>query len=623
MPSSDPHLPSHVLAEQQDAIREWLQTNFPAYSGRPVRSGDWLARLAAGVVAARQMPPVELQHRGPWELWPRKDMFELRPILYQPSLASVVFYPRPESAVGVRQLWRWRCTGAREAWFLEGDQWRECDVIGLLAYRLVRRFTRFALFRGDSVLDRPQVRTRIMMRAMRLVGREGPPTICHTDLATPNAEVWPNWIAADNARELDRPIAARPLRVGQYVGALYPGGAERQLCNLAAGLLRRGVDVRVVTRDSLEGERGHYTALLRQSRVPCRMARAASLTPEHALSLPWNLLRAVPSEVRQAALALAAELAADPPDILHAWLDEPNVIAAIAGLLAGVRCIILSTRNVNPTNFPRFNTWYFRQWYQIAALSRRIHFIANSHSGAASYASWMGILQERMHVVFNGIDLSHFPMPTVEARRKARAAFGLSEADRVVSGVFRLAEEKQPELFLDVIRRVRSRVPNLHVLLAGGGDLEERVAQMVNATGMSDYVSLLGRRSDVGTILLASDAKLLTSKVEGCPNIALETQHLGTPIVATAGGGTVDAVDHGRTGFLAGIHDAAALAEHLTNLLTDEPLRQRLASAGPGFIASRFSLESMIDNTWAVYEQALGLVPSAHSSAAGTRALVA
>jgi glycosyltransferase involved in cell wall biosynthesis len=247
-----------------------------------------------------------------------------------------------------------------------------------------------------------------------------------------------------------------------------------------------------------------------------------------------------------------------------------------------------------------------------------VHFIANSHVGAASYSEWIGLPVERFHVILNGIELGHFPTPTAQARREARARLGLSEADRVVSGVFRLAEEKQPDLFLEVIRQANTRVPRLRVLLVGEGDLEDRVVQAIQTTGMKDYVRLLGRCSDVASILVASDANLLTSKVEGCPNIALESQQLGVPIVATAGGGTVDAVEHGTTGFLAGINDAASLADHLTCVLTDESLQKRLAAAGPAFVAARFGLETMVERTLAVYRQGLDKTSSTQATAGHT-----
>ncbi|HMF10919.1 MAG TPA: glycosyltransferase, partial [Gemmataceae bacterium] len=340
--------------------------------------------------------------------------------------------------------------------------------------------------------------------------------------------------------------------------------------------------------------------------LTCRQASPKALTARWADELPWQLLRATPPEIRNWAVSLVAEVSADKLDVLHAWLDQPNVMATIAGLLSGVPCIVLSTRNSNPTNFPRLNFPYLLEWYRIAAESKRVHFIANSQTGAASYAEWIGIPVDRFHVVVNGLDSSQFPQPTREARRQARAALGLKETDRLVSGVFRLAEEKQPDVFLEVVRRVRARVPTLRVVLAGAGDLDDHVARSIRSNGMTEYVRLLGRRTDVARILLASDANLLTSKLEGTPNIALEAQYLGIPVVATAGGGTVDAVLHGQTGFLAGVGDVDALANHLTHVLTDDLLRERLAAAGPGYIANHFALDTMIDRTLAVYEAALG-----------------
>jgi GDPmannose 4,6-dehydratase len=595
---------NHSL-DQTEALAEWMQGNHAAYCARPVRTGDWLSKLATAVAAARELPPMELPHPGPWELWPRGESFEIRPILYQPTLAAVVLYPRPEDSVGIRQLWRWQRTGAREAWFLENDGWRECDIFGLLAYRLLRKCTQIVRL-GKNLLNQLETKTSVMMQAMRLARRHGPPTIHYTHLQTPNADLWPKWVAVDNARPRDVTATDRQLRVVHYTGGLYPGGAERQLCNLAGGLNRRGMDVRVLTELDLSGERGHYGDLMRRLGLPCRQASASALTHRATVDLPWHLLRATPPALRHLLVSLTAELAADPPDVLHCWLDQPNVMGTIAGLMAGIPCIILSTRNSNPTNFQRLNVPYLLPWYRIAAQSGRVHFIANSHSGAASYAEWIGIPTDHFHVVFNGIDLSQFPMPSPEAKRQARAALGVAATDRLVSGVFRLAEEKQPDVFLDVVRHVRERVPNLRVLLAGAGDLDEHVARRVRAEGMSEYVQLLGRRSDVATIVLASEANLLTSKLEGTPNIALEAQYLGTPIVATAGGGTVDAVSHGVTGFLTAVGDVPALADHLTCVLTDDALRCQLAKAGPSFVREKFGLETMIERTIGVYELALG-----------------
>jgi glycosyltransferase involved in cell wall biosynthesis len=323
-------------------------------------------------------------------------------------------------------------------------------------------------------------------------------------------------------------------------------------------------------------------------------------------AIPWHLLGWVPEALRDEVASLASMLADERPDVLHCWLDQPNLVGATAGLLAGVPAIDLATRNGNPTNFPRLHFPYQRAWYRVAAGSPRVHFLANSRAGAISYAEWIGVPESRFAVVANGLDPRHFSPPTAESRAAARASFKLEATDRVVCGVFRLADEKRPFVFLDVVRRVRALVPGFRVLLAGTGERAATVAEAANATGLAGVVRLLGRCEDVGRVLLASDVCLLTSVMEGCPNVALEAQHLGVPVVATCGGGTADAVADGETGLLADVDDVAGLAQHLLRLLTDGDTRRRLAQAGPPFVAARFDCGRMIDATLAVYRRALG-----------------
>jgi glycosyltransferase involved in cell wall biosynthesis len=492
-----------------------------------------------------------------------------------------IAWPCPADTVPLRDLLRWDRSGARRLLVLEREGWRRRDLRAILLRRTARRMA--ALFR------------RLPNVAERRDTREEEPA------------AWLEWLRLEQTGP--RCVPSRPLRVVHYASALYPGGAERQLCNLVSGSARRGLSVSVWTALPTTGEHGHYLSLLRAAGAPVQTVRPRSLT-EHARKLPWHLLRWVPDALRDQIAALTAALADEPPDVLHCWLDQPNIVGAIAGLLASVPVIVLATRNGNPTNFPRLHFAYQHPWYRVAARSARVRFVANSRVGAQSYAEWLGMPTSRFDVIANGFVPDQFPTPTAEARAAARAAFGLAPTDAVVCGVFRLADEKRPFVFLDVIRRVRALVPNLRVLLAGDGDRAATVAEAVRSTGMSAYVRLLGRCDHVGQVLLASDVCLLTSVMEGCPNIALEAQHLGVPLVATAAGGTVDAVADGETALLADVDDVVALTAHVVVLLTDRGMRSRFAQAGPSFVAGRFSCDRMVDETLAAYRRALSEYPA-------------
>jgi glycosyltransferase involved in cell wall biosynthesis/SAM-dependent methyltransferase len=590
---------------QKDLVPAWFRGGHEAYAHHTLLPGEWIPRfeqlLAIGAGAGT---PAEVRQPTYWELVEGSNGALLRPGEPSPVAVRTVLYPRPADTAGVRSLWQWLRRGARDAWFAEDGGWKQYDLLTYALWRTLRWVggRLFPCVRRRTPSG-PDPGGRLTRWTMRLGGRSRPAVVSHPPSSGSGASAWLARVAADDARPRPEPAKGASRKVVHYIGALHSGGAERQLCNLAVGQKERGLDVRVLTTCELAGDCAHYAGLLTEGKVPVQQAGRPRVSQGQLAAVPWHLLRPVPANIQRNVIDLIHELLVARPDVLHGWLDQPNVITAIAGLLAGVPQIILSTRNVNPTNFPRLWEEFFPDWYQLASRSSRVHLIANSRRGGASYAEWLGLPPERIHVVYNGVRLDHFPEPTDELRRRARQSFGLPAGAPVVCGVFRLAAEKQPDLFLDVVRRVRARVPGLRVLLAGVGDMEPRVRQVLREHDMGEWVQLLGRRSDVAPVFLASDASLLTSMAEGCPNVALESQYLGVPVVATDVGGTGDAVAHGVTGLLAGVSDAEGLAAALARVLLNADFRGRLSAAGPGLVRSRFGLGQMIENTLAVYDR--------------------
>ena len=586
---------------QKDLVHVWFRGIEGAYAIDDVYPGEWMQRFEELLASRWERSADAWQHPpSDWELvWTQGGRF-LRVGVSNPPCVKTVLFPRPETEIGIGALWRWKRRGAQTVWFHEANGWKQYDLPSYLIWRATRWVgRRIPGLKHLMNFTPPGPNDALLRWTMRLSNRSRPAAVSFPSSGEPCHAAWRDHIAAIEPVSSE---AGQQLKVLHYTGGLYPGGAERQLCNLALSQKRRGADLRVLTTLPIELDAGHYAGLFAAENVPVRQATQQQVSLGAVQSISWHLLRSVPEGIQAQVASLVYELLANRPDVLHCWLDQPNVIGALAGLMAAVPHIILSLRNVNPTHFPSFCEDYFQPWYQLVVQSNRVHMISNSHSGATSYAEWIGVPVERIHVVFNGVCFDHFPQPTPALRQQARASFGLSAEDRVVCGVFRLAAEKQPELFLDVVRKVAEHVPNFRVLLAGVGDLEGRVKEIVRATGLEQCVKLLGRRSDVATVFLASDASLLTSSHEGCPNVALESQYLGVPIVATASGGTTDAVWNGTTGFLAGVTDAEGLAQALTRVLLDQGLRKRLSAAGPEFVQQRFGLEQMVDQTQAVYK---------------------
>jgi len=399
------------------------------------------------------------------------------------------------------------------------------------------------------------------------------------------------------------------LRVLQCIGGLIPGGAERQLCNFVVGANKRGLELRVLTLRESVGDDAHYADLLQRAGIPPFIAGAAFnadfVRKLRARPGTLELLNQLPAFFLPYTVDILGELLIDPPDLVHAWLDHNNIWAGLAALLAGVPHIVLSTRNVNPNHFPYLAHPLFKPWYQLLASFPQVRFINNSRPGAEDYAAWLGMSVDRFQVVHNGVDFDTVIRPNSDAVHAFRNEIDLPPDAPLVAGVFRLSEEKQPLVFFEVVRRAMSRIRDLHAVVAGVGPCESELREAVARHGLSDRFRLLGRRKDVEVVMAAATAVLLASRQEGTPNVLLESQWLGCPVVSTKAGGAADAVSHDRTGLLLEVGDTDGLTEALLSLLLDRPRRERLSRAAPAFIAERFGLDRMVDETLAVYRQAL------------------
>jgi glycosyltransferase involved in cell wall biosynthesis len=119
-------------------------------------------------------------------------------------------------------------------------------------------------------------------------------------------------------------------------------------------------------------------------------------------------------------------------------------------------------------------------------------------------------------------------------------------------------------------------------------------------------VYFLGYRQGVplAEAYAAGDIFAFPSDTETFGNVVTEAMASGLPVVAPAKGGVMDSVLPGRTGILVPPRDPEAFAAALIQLLSDEPLRARLADGARAFAETR-SWASILDGLFADYEDAL------------------
>lgn len=413
--------------------------------------------------------------------------------------------------------------------------------------------------------------------------------------------------ALQNAKLNLPPKAKFRRRIVHLIGSLQPGGAERQLCNCVIGIRRLGYEVTVLLLFKPTGEHDHYGEILTKEGISVRVV-GETFNPRFKSELKkipggGASLAAIPEEFCPFAIDVLGELLSDPPDVFHSWLDHPNIWSGVAALFANIPLIVLSTRNVNPMHFPYLASPYFHAMYKQLARSPSVKFINNSHAGAEDYAKWLNMPKEKFKVVLNGVEFAGLSRASDQEIINFRNELGIPVAGKIIAGVFRLSEEKQPLVFLEVIRRILNRHFNIFAVIAGIGPFEQELKNFVMTHELGDRIFLLGRRTDIATIFSSATLKLLCSRQEGTPNVLLEAQWLGCPVVSTKAGGAVDAVSHEETGLLVDVGDIDGLENAVLMLLENPSLRASMAEAGPDFIRNCFGMDRMIQETISIYNK--------------------
>ena len=293
----------------------------------------------------------------------------------------------------------------------------------------------------------------------------------------------------------------------------------------------------------------------------------------------WNLARLVRSE-------RAAVFHAHLPWALRC---TPGLVAAA---LAGAPAVIATQQLYEGITSSRR---ILRQWLVGLGVDR---YIAVSEEMARKLSATRLFPKRKIEIIRNSVDLRRFSTERGDGLRKD---LGIDSNRPIVLTLARLDPQKGLYELLDAA----VRVPSAIFVVAGEGPERERLENRARSLGISGRVHFLGHREDVPELLAASDVFVLPSLFEGLPLSVLEAMAAGKPVIATAIGGTREAVRDGETGLLVPPHDAAALADAIRSVSSDPPLAARLGAAGQERARREFSAERMVRQVEQLYDTVL------------------
>ena len=175
----------------------------------------------------------------------------------------------------------------------------------------------------------------------------------------------------------------------------------------------------------------------------------------------------------------------------------------------------------------------------------------------------------------------------------------------VIGGIFRLVSEKRPKLWVEAISKVIQAKENVIAVHLGGGSHSELIQAYIDELGLSEKIYLLGQTKQVKAWLDEFDLFLLTSVVEGLPNVLIEAQAFGVPVVSTDAGGAKDTFIDGETGVLVTEPTADDLAHTILSCLDDPQWMEAAKINSRTNSRKLFSQEAMIERLKEIYALAL------------------
>ncbi len=390
----------------------------------------------------------------------------------------------------------------------------------------------------------------------------------------------------------------------------FPKLSEVFIVNVFLGLLERGADVHVVCAESNPEEWRWYEGLAQRPDARARVHVARERRRElDVLRSPLILLRCIAVRpgtslaylrrgARRYGIRLLRKLSADEalirlrPDIVHFEFGTLAPKRIYLGESLGCRTLV-SFRGYDINYAGLDNPDYYNEVWS--------HADAVHCNGIDLWRRCLarGCPPDMPHAEISpALGPAHFADESESDPLK-----GSSETLRLIS-VGRLEWKKGFEFALQAVKLLKDQGLPVTYEIVGAGSYREALEVCRSQLGLETCVQLTGALPprEVRERLLCADVFLHPAVSEGFPNVVLEAQAAGLPVVGTNADGLAENIEPGVTGLQVRSRDPEAMAAAVLELARDPVLRRQMGEAGRKRVQMRFRLEDQVSAFLALYQ---------------------
>lgn len=358
------------------------------------------------------------------------------------------------------------------------------------------------------------------------------------------------------------------MKILFFVHSLRRGGAEKLLLQIASHLDRKGHEVMVVQAvDYDEYTEVEYSDIKKVSLIK---------TEEYKWPFIFPKLSRQFKKINQ-------EYA---PDLICAFSPIMVIIAAFAGVKNKFIHVVQGYGLVARDRSIKQRLYKLLDKISMYLLNYDV--IVPTASLKDAFLSYIHTDSSKVKVIASGVDSINLqPNNNIEFTDKL-----------IITMLGTVYKQKGQRYAVDALKELKILNPGLEVsiLIIGSGSDLRFIQNKINKLGLSDSISLLGRRDDAFDLVASSHIFWHLSESEGMPLVIMEAMALGVPAIGFNVRGVNDIIDHGIDGYLASHKDMKAIANYTNSLILDKDNYKKFRINARTKIDQKYTIDNMLIN---------------------------
>lgn len=151
--------------------------------------------------------------------------------------------------------------------------------------------------------------------------------------------------------------------------------------------------------------------------------------------------------------------------------------------------------------------------------------------------------------------------------------------EKLICAVGRLNEQKRFDILIDAFASIAEKIPEHRMIIFGEGDLRKELEERVASYSLEERIFLPGTDPEAVKIVNHADVFVLSSDLEGMPNVLMEAMAMGVPCVSTrCDMGPEELIENEKNGLLVDVGSTQQIAQAMFGIIKNPDLSEKLSS---------------------------------------------